>query len=329
MSLLKFVIKILIISVVFLITSCIYMSKPIPPEEQPREESAFEDYSQALILSETGDLDKALVKINSAIAANRKISKFFLLKAEILEKKDEPIQALAIYEEVLKLKSYNPAVYEKIGRLLANVGQYHNAIQNIKKAYSQNPDANYFLLLIAEYYVELKTFDRAEDYLTLYKNQVKASSMSGDYYCIQSEIFYHEGNFEDAINAINKCRASKTLTTKENKLLLNAYLNSGQYDKLYSDLISLNNEVLSNGDMHFYRGVYYFYKKSYQDALSQLEFALQFGTSETRVYYYLGKTYLELGQASKSKEMFELYRSKAEEPQLEDIKIKELDGAGF
>ena len=92
------------------------MSKPISPEEQPREESAFEDYSQALILSETGDLDKALVKINSAIAANHKISKFFLLKAEILEKKDEPIQALAIYEEVLKLKSYNPSVYEKIGR---------------------------------------------------------------------------------------------------------------------------------------------------------------------------------------------------------------------
>jgi hypothetical protein len=77
MSLLKFVIKILIISVVFLITSCIYMSKPISPEEQPREESAFEDYSQAHILSETGDLDKALVKINSAIAANHKISKFF------------------------------------------------------------------------------------------------------------------------------------------------------------------------------------------------------------------------------------------------------------
>jgi len=305
--------------------SCMYMSYPVPESEIPKEESAFQDYSEAVILFENAEYNKALDRVNIAIDENDKISKFFLLRASILEKLGQPVDALNNYDIVLKLQSYNPQVHAKKGRLLASIGQYHSAIQCVKKASAQKPDETNFLLLIADYYVKLKSFERANNYLNLYKNQTKENNFNSEFFCIKAEIYFSESNYQEAINAIDKCRKSMTLNIDRNKLLLNAYINSEKYDMFYQHLMSLKDKTISKGDFHFYRGVYYFHKKNLQDALSQLNFALDFDTDESRVYYYLGKIHLDLGDTASSKKMFEIYRAKTEQPQLDNIRVQELD----
>ena len=302
-----------------------YLSKPVPIEDRPRDESAFEAYSEAVILNENGQYNAALDKINTAIKMNNKIAKFLLVKAQILENSNRELDALAAYKQALKIQIYNPAVYEKMGELLAEIGQYHSAIQNVKKAFAQKPKDTRLLILVAKYYIELKSFDRAENYLKAYENQTSESEFSADYYCVKAIIYFHSGNYKETVEVLDKCRLSKLLTVKLHKLYLDALLNSEKYNALYKYLTSQELKVLTKGDQYFYKGIYYYHTKNYKDALSQLEYALELKTKDSRVYYYLGKVNLELGNVSESKKMFDRFRNETERPELEDVQLKDME----
>jgi tetratricopeptide (TPR) repeat protein len=317
-----------IFTVIFLIQNC-YLSKPVPTNERPRDESAFQAYSEALILNDQRQYKKALEKIDKAIDMNNKIAKFFLLKAQILENSDQCIDAIATYKQVLNIQIYNPAVHEKMGELFAKIEQYHSAIQSVKKAFAQKPKDTRLLLIIAQYYIELDSFDRAENEIKTYEIQTPPNEYSGDYYGVKAKILFHSCQYSEAANFLEKCRLSKPLTTELHKLYLDALLNSERYDALYQHLISLESKDLARGDQHFYKGVYYYYTKNYRDALSQLEFALEYDTKDSRVYYYLGKVHLELGNLSKSKEMFDIFRSKTKMPELKDVELKDIKDTGI
>ena len=302
-----------------------YLSKPVPVEERQRDESAFEAYSEAVILNEDSQYNEALEKINIAIKMNNKIAKFILLKAQILENSDRNLDAFAAYKKALKIQIYNPVVHEKMGELLAEIEQYHSAIQSVKKAFAQKPQDTRLLIIVASYYIELKSFDRADSYLNTYENQTPVSEFSGDYYSVRAIIYFQSGNYSETVDALDKCRLSKPLTTELHKLYLDALLNSEEYDDLYKHLTSLELKDLTRGDQHFYKGAYYFYTKNYSDALSQLDFALELKTQDSRVYYYLGKVHFELGNLSESKKMFDIFRNKTERPELEDVRLKDME----
>lgn len=304
--------------------SC-YLSKPVKENEHLLDESAFEAYSTAVVLNERGQYNEALQEINTAINMNDKISKFFVLKAEILENSGRKLDALAVYKQVLNIQIYNPVVHEKMGQLLADLGQYHSAIQSVKKAYAQKPLDTRLLIVIAGYYIQMESYDRAEGYLITYENQTPQSEYQSDYYCVKARIYFHSGEFEKTVNALDKCRASKPFTKELHKLYLNALLNSKKYDAIYQHLAGLNSDIITKGDQHFYKGIYYYHTNNYSDALSQLELALGLKTEDSRVYYYLGKVHLELGNLSKSKEMFDVFRAKTEQPELEDVQIGDMD----
>ena len=305
-----------------------YLSKPVPEEKRPRDESAFAEYSEAVILNEQGQYSKALNKINKAIEMNDKLAKFVLLKAQIQENLEQFIDAIASYKQVLKIQIYNPVVYEKMGELYTKIGQYHSAVQSIKKAFAQKPEDTRLLIIAAEYYIAMDSYDRAENELKTYEIQTPTSAYSGDYYGVKAKIFFHAGQYNKAAEFLEKCRLSKPLTTELHKLYLDALLNSEKYDALYQHLVRLESKDLTRGDLHFYKGVYYYAKKNYSDALSQLEFALEYNTSDSRVYYYLGKVHLELGNVSKSKEMFDIFRTKTKTPELEDVELKDIKESG-
>ena len=317
----------LFLSLIYFLQNC-YLSKPVPEDENPPDESAFPAYSEALILNDNHKYNEALKKINTAIAMNDKIAKFPLLKAQILENSGRVLDALTAYKQVLKIQIYNPAVYEKMGKLLAGIGQYHSAIQNVKKAYAQKPQDTRLLIIVADYYIDLESYDRAKYYLNMYENETPKVEYSDEYFCVKGKVYFNDGQYSKTINVLDKCRLSKPLAAEFNKLYLDALLNSEQYDALYQYLITLNEDQMSKGDQHFYKGVYYFCTKNDRDALSQLEIALEFKTEDSRVYYYLGKVYLELGNLSKSKEMFEIFRKKTEKPELKDVQIEDLEKTG-
>ncbi|MEJ2055381.1 MAG: tetratricopeptide repeat protein, partial [Calditrichaceae bacterium] len=240
----KLIHKYSLLSLILIISGC-YLSKPEPGNNKSRDESAFEDYSAAVFLNEDKKFGDALDKINSAINKNDKIAKLFLLKAERLENSGKKIEALDAYKQVLKVQIYNPGVYEKMGELLASMGQYHSAIQNIKKAYAQKPRDTRLLVIAAKYYVMLKLYDRADSYLTTYESQTAPGDYTSDYYCIKAKVYFHDGKYDEVIDALDKCRTSKPLTTEYNKLYLNALLDSGKYDALYQYLAGLSPGVLT------------------------------------------------------------------------------------
>ncbi|HEM49299.1 MAG TPA: tetratricopeptide repeat protein [Caldithrix sp.] len=322
-------IKVITLLIFFISVQNCYLSKPVPIEERSRDQSALQAYSEAVILNDQGQYSKALEKINKAIEMNNKIARFLLLKAQIQENRGHYVDALATYKQVLKIQIYNPTVHEKMGEIFAKIEQYYNAIQSVKKAFAQKPQDTRLLIIIAEYYISLDSYDRAENELKTYEIQIPANAYAADYYAAKAKVFFHSGQYAEAANFLENCRLSKPLTPELHRLYLNALLNSDNYDGLYKHLISLESKDLASGDQHFYRGVYYYSKKNYSDALSQLEFALEFNTNDSRVYYYLGKVHLELGNLNKSKEMFDIFRTKTKMPELEDVELKDIKDTGI
>jgi len=317
-----------LITVLLLFQNC-YLSKPVSVDERPRDQSAFEAYSEAVILNDQGQYAKALEKINTAIEMNNKLAIFFLLKAQILENDEQLPDAINFYKQVLKIQIYNPAVHEKMGELFAKIGQYHSAIQSVKKAFAQKPQDTRLLISVAQYFLDLNSYDRAENEIKTYEIQTASNAYSGDYYAVKAKIFFHSGQYTDAANSIMKCRLSKPLTTELHRLYLDALLNSEQYDTLYQHLVSLELKDLVKGDQHFYKGAYYYHTKNYRDALSQFDLALEYNTKDSRVYYYLGKVHLELGNSGKSKEMFDIFRNETKTPELEDVQLKDIKDTGI
>ena len=122
---------------------------------------------------------------------NNKIAKFVLLKAQILENNQQIPDAIAAYKQILKIQIYNPAVHEKMGELFTKIGQYHSAIQSVKKAFAQKPQDTRLLIIIAQYYIELNSYDRAENELKTYEIQTPLNEYSGDYYGVKGKIFFH------------------------------------------------------------------------------------------------------------------------------------------
>jgi tetratricopeptide (TPR) repeat protein len=127
------------------------------------------------------------------------------------------------------------------------------------------------------------------------------------------------------VNVLDKCRLSKPFTRKLHKLYLDALLNSEEYDAFYTHLTNQNLTGLTKGDQHFYKGVYYYHSKNYNDALSQFKYALELETGDSRVYYYLGKIHLELGNMRESKKMFDIFKDKTERPELEDVQLRDME----
>lgn len=301
----------------FLTTACMYMSGPAPGETIISESSAFEIYGDAVILFDKGDYSGALEKVNAAIKGNDRIAKFFLLRAEILEKLNRPKDALSSYQQVLRLKLHNPDMYEKMGHLLAGMQRYEEGVQNIKKALAQKPEANHLLLTIADFYIREGSFDRADYHLNLYQNQVKTNQLDPNFFCLKAQIYFQRNQFKETIEILHTCQAKQKFAAASHLLMLNSYLNLDMYDELYRQLMDAAQNDLSRGDFHFYRGVYFFHKNNTKDALTQLNLALENDCQDSRVYFYLGKLYLQLGDSARSKEMFELHRIKTRQPELE------------
>lgn len=302
----------------FLTTACYYTSKPAPGETTSSESSAFEAYGEASILFEKGEYSRALEKVDVAIKGNDRIAKFFLLRAEIQEKLNRPKDALSSYQQVLRLKLHNPDVYERMGHLLAGMQRYEEGVQNIKKALAQRPEAIYLLLTIAEFYIRDGSFDRADYHLNLYQNQLRNKQFEPDYYCLKAQIFFQRNQYKETIDYLKTCQERKKLSVPAHLLLLDSYLNLNMYNELYGHLMDAAQNELPRGDFHFYRGVYFFHKNNTKDALTQLNLALEHDCQDSRVYFYLGKLYLELGDSARSKEMFELHRIKTRQPELEN-----------
>ncbi|MBN2423652.1 MAG: tetratricopeptide repeat protein [Calditrichaceae bacterium] len=285
--------------------------------DQPEfSENAYELYAQALNYYEARDYDKALKYVDSAIHNNANIAKFHQLKAWIHRDRVEYYDALDAYTAVLSLQSFNPDVLKEMAGIYSLQGKNLEAVQLLRKSYGQSPNRLDLLLDIAENYLVARKYELALNNVQLYSS-LKKNNLDPRYDKILAVYHYHQFNYGQAVSYFNKCINRLSLNREEIILLLKSYNHLNDLDALYGLLIGPEQNKLTSGDLSMFRGIYYYKLNKYQDAEGQFNLAFKQDVPDPLIYYYYGKTLIELGENEKAIRMLKKFREEAEQPELE------------
>jgi len=313
---LKIMIKIsLRVIALLIISGC--AGTPKPEINTGTREIAYQYYMRALSLTDSARFEQALEQLDRAIAINHHIASFFILQGEIHEKTGQYDPAIISFQNALNLRANEPQSLEKIARLYSRKKDFQSASAFLRKAYAQNPSKIDWLLLIAEYELDLNSVGRAYNYLQQYKAQAtKTGTFSGRYYCLLGRYEHKNKHFELAEPAFRECCMQEMADSTDVRYYLQTCFKLGRTEEAYRILSGIGNKLLKPVDTIYFKGLYYFHSNNLNDARKQLEQAARFGYPDAELYYYLGKIYMRAGEHVKAREMFTRFRQLSDDIQL-------------
>lgn len=291
------------------LTGCQYTNSGAGGPKDPN--SAFEFYSRALNQYQDKKEREALANVNKAIRLNPFIAQFYHLKGDILAESGAFRDALSTFQKAIEIRAYNPEIYRRMGEVCSEMKEFDEAVQYHKKAMAQEPMHIEINLRIAENYYWKNAYALARNYAENYykKAILDNKELDPEYFRVMGNLEYAEHRYKPAVKFYEKyVGSSPQPRQKEVKFLLSGYMEIGEPEKAYNLLLDRGAVLLSEGDIHFFRGWYYYNHENDKDARIQLTLALQAGTSEIETYLFLGKIYYSGGEISKALEMFSRYR---------------------
>lgn len=188
----------------------------------------------------------------------------------------------------------------------------------IYKRSPSNISATYFNIALD--YINKDEMKKAKDALS---ESVKINSENKLAYVLLSSIYYKEGNYKDTIDNLLKSNVLKAENSKYNYLVGACYFNTYDYENCIK---YLNNVKYENNDlMKHVRDVLlakaYCLNEEYKQALKVFNRVItisdEFKGSLIEFNYFLGVTYLKLGETEKAKK--ELKKVYEEDNDYRDI----------
>lgn len=277
--------------------------------------STFVLYSKAVQFKENDEYESAIAAIDSAILVNPRMAAYYYLKGDIYRAQNRFDLALDNYNKGLSLASFNPDVLEKIGLIHFRMKNYQEAIRQIKKAYFQKPQTARLLITLGEIYLEMDRPDMVQTYLQKYENQraIISRQIRHRYLRLKGWIYFNEGEVTKGVDCFSQCLPSDVLSESEIKKLLASLFKLGKYNAAFSNINRLRPGQISEGNLYYFRALYYYYEHNYDDARTQFLLAIKNNTDEPEAYYYLGKIFEKLGKVQDASEMFRQYQILSEE----------------
>lgn len=303
-------------------------SSTLPPvaDDTP---GAFQYYSESQSLLTQQKYDEALNKINRAIGINPNFARFFYLKGEISLKQEKYQPALNSFEKAIEIRSNYTEALLQIARINENfLKKYNLAAENYKKLFSLNNSETKYLLFTADNYLKIEETSKCFLALDEYRKEsiLQGKLFDKQYYELQGHLNLKLGKYESALQF-----AEELITLDMNdpgglRIMAKSLFALNEFDRgilFVNRLLKAGNE---DGDLYYYRGVYYFKKNNLTDAQAQFLIALNKGTNESAVYKYMAML-IEKTDPERALEYYQNYRrtiSSETELQLIDIKIEEL-----
>ena len=189
------------------------------------------------------------------------------------------------------------------------------------KRSSQNISATYFNMALD--YINKDKMEKSKDALF---ESVKINSENKIAYVLLSSIYYKEGNYKDTIDNILKSNVLKAENSKYNYLVGACYFNIDEYENCIKYLNSVKYE--DNNGMKYVRDVLlakaYCLNEEYKQALKVfnkvVNVADKFKGNILEFNYFLGLTYLKLGENHKAnKEFKKVYKEDRNYRDIENL----------
>lgn len=292
------------------------------PEEKTYSEKddPYMYYSESLQAYDVQDYTLALEKINQALLLNSNMALFYQQQGNIYRKLNDYDKALASYKVAIQKRSNFVDVHETIGDIYQEQRDYNEAVRYYKKAISLEPKRIDIILKMVRCYIDWGEYEVALYHLNTYEKDAEEYKLdiSDQYYFLRSEVLFQMKKYEESIKNLNQIKQS---TVKSLRLLGKNYYALNDYEKgvsYFNTLISLEKDV---GEWYLYRGIYFYYKKNYNDARSQLEYALKLDNGLIEAHYYFGKILVAEKKTKEALKEFQIYRQEMRE----DDKLKEVN----
>ncbi len=276
-------------------------------------------YLESLDAYQAGEDTLALEKINLALKLNDNLAHFYQLKGNIYRRLLDYDQALLAYQGALKKRSNFTEVHETMGDIYQELGRYNEAVRAYKRLIVLDPSQISIILKIANCYVLWDELDVAQHHLNNYENSANdyKVGLSDNYFLLRGEVLFKMGKYEESITFLNKLTST---STKAYHLLGDNFYALNNFEIGVTYFNKLLNIDKDRGEWYLYRGIYYYQKHDYNDALSQFQIARSLDSTQVEVHYYLGKILLSEGKDTAALEEFRIYRQKMQKnDKLEEI----------
>lgn len=213
----------------------------------------------AFYLYEKGNTDKCIEIINYCLDNNPLEDDYlaYFLWGFILEKQNNPNEAIKKYENAINKKKFKDAYY-RLAEIFLNQNKYHQAIQNFNKAYKYGlKDARSLVAFTYNNWgCSLSDEDKNEDANIKFELAVIQDENCSMAYRNWGESLYRLGQYVDAILK-------------------------------YQKAIDLDPEA----GIYFNMGIAYHDKQDYENAINMYKKAIELDPNYYLAYYYLGITY--------------------------------------
>ena len=179
------------------------MASIAPENAQDREvlltalrSSAEKDNPSILALianleAQNGQLEPALSTINRALRRRPKVTSFILMKANLLIALSDQEAALKWYAKSSRKYKKNLDIRLAEVRYLIQINQPQLALEKLEKIIESNPHAEEALFIAGLTSIDLKQYDKAEQYLVDLRNSAKYQNEAYYYLAINAERKQH------------------------------------------------------------------------------------------------------------------------------------------
>jgi Tfp pilus assembly protein PilF len=265
-------------------------------QNKEKEDNGFKSYSRAMEQMQAKNYTDALDFIDEAIKINDRIAAYFELRGDIFSAMDSLDEALNAYSDAKNRRSFYPEIYIKTGDIHYKRNNYDAAIRDFRKAIVQRQEEPVTYLSLILCYIQQREYDVATNLLQEYSTQVTKQNKRIDpgYYILQAKIQFENKKYEDAILSMETARKIKKLSRNECIFYLRSLVDVGRLEDAYQLALEYK-DVLLESDSHYIRGLYYFKKNNYKDALTQLELSIQKKTKIYEAYELLAEIYNKNG----------------------------------
>ncbi len=280
----------------------------------------------ALVLHEEGEIDEAIVRLETAVKARPSFAPGWLLLRELYLEQNEQAKAAQALEKIIEVAARTPSVARARAQALLEAGNTNEAARVLRELLVSAPEDGLAHLLSAEVALAQNNLENA-------LNEMKAAlGLPGisDYlvYVRIAEAQEHFGNTDEALDAYSQAAAKSpgnpwALLRKADLLLklernqealetlllafdadreyywthialARAYQALGQLDQAERFLTSALKLDAKRIEAHFYYGWLLFDTERWQDAATQYELVLKILPGHQAATYNLALTYLEL-----------------------------------
>jgi tetratricopeptide (TPR) repeat protein len=338
---LKFIFKLLLLSIAVVITLCVLYVFDLPPFQNigPVQTNATVT-DQQKAAAETKNLPANLQ--NDKVAVSKSYDEM-IARAQLLEQNNFPTLAIAQYQEALTKDSVNFTPLYQIGKIYLRIGDYLKAESTFRDLTVKDPNNTDAAVYLGRSLLSQRKITEARDVFS----KITANTQIVKYY--QGIIAAYFGENDQSKNLLNQAVSlggSDDITKKANNflnayneykfnidapdvhlkvLLARSFNQCGEYQMAIPLLFEVTKQKLDYRDAWILLGYAYLQTEKYPDAIEALERAKTLDPQSADALFYLGLGYYSMNNYQKAETNLTLAKQYGFQPViLVDQKLAEV-----